>query len=97
MDPEVRDEVINRHRKKEAKAKAIEEKGKKKLQELAAEVIKIREEMEEPSYHLGVKHLEKLVQWKTQKGNKKLTSKKRADLLQRLNIIKEQESPHISQ
>ena len=38
---------------------------KKKLRELAAGVDKIKDEMEEPSFRLGVKHLEKLVRWKT--------------------------------
>ena len=52
--------------------------------------------MEEPSFRLGVKHLKKLVRWKTRKGNEKLPSKKRADLLQRWNDIKGRESPHIS-
>ena len=50
---------------------------KNKLRELAAEVDKIKDEMEEPSFRLGVKHLEKLVRWKTQKGDEKLPSKKR--------------------
>ena len=68
LGPEVRDEVIRRRRAREAKAKAIVDNVKKKLRELAAEVDKIKDEMEEPSFRLGVKHLEKLVRWKTRKG-----------------------------
>ena len=70
--------------------------AKKKLRELAAEVDKIKDEMEEPSFRLGVKHLENLVRWKTRKDDEKLPSKRKADLQQRLDAIKGQESPHIS-
>ena len=80
LGPEVRDEVIRRRRKREAKAKSIVDNTKKKLRELAAEVDEIKDEMEEPSFRLGVKHLEKLVRWKTRKDNEKLPSKKKADL-----------------
>ena len=51
--------------------------AKKKLRELAAEVEKIKDEMEEPSFRMGVKHLEKLVRWKTRKDDEKLPSKKK--------------------
>ena len=57
---------------------------------------KIKDEMEEPSFKLGVKHLEKLVRWKTRKGDEKLPSKGKADLQQRWDAIKGWESPHIS-
>ena len=70
--------------------------AKKKLWKLAAEVDKIKDEMEEPSFRLGVKHLEKLVRWKTRKDDEKLPSKKKADLQQRWDAIKGRESPHIS-
>ena len=52
--------------------------------------------MEEPSFRLGVKHLEKLVRWKTRKDDEKLPSKRKADLQQRWDAIKGRESPHIS-
>ena len=96
LGPEVRDEVIRRRRAREEKAKAVVDNAKKKLRELVWEVEKIKDEMEEPSFRMGVKHLEKLVRWKTRKGDEKLPSKKRADLQQRWDAIKGRESPHIS-
>ena len=73
-------EVIRRRRARDAKAKAIVDKAKKKLRELTAEVDKIKDKMGEPSFRLGVKHIEKLMRWKTRKGNEKLPSKRKADL-----------------
>ena len=43
-----------------------------------------------------MKHLEKLVRWKTRKGNEKLSSKKRMDLQRRWDAIKGWEPPHTS-
>ena len=77
---EVRDEVIRRRRAREAKAKGIADKAKKKLRELAEKVEEIKWDTEkDPSFPLGVKELEKLVRWKMQKGNEKLP-KLKADL-----------------
>ena len=66
LSPEVRDEVIRRRRTREAKAKGIVDKAKKKLRNLAEEAEEIKWNMEQdPSFPLGVKDLEKLVRWKT--------------------------------
>ena len=45
---------------------------------------------------LGVKHLETLVQQKTQKRDEKLSKAKKADLKRRWEEIKGRESPQVS-
>ena len=47
LGPEVRDEMIRRQRAREAKAKGIADKAKKKLRELAEEVEEIKWDMEQ--------------------------------------------------
>ena len=89
-------EVIRRRESKEAKEKATIDKKKKQLRLLAAEVVKIREEMEEPQFKLLKRHLEKLVRWKSRKGDEKLPSKKKEGLQKSWNKIKDWESPHVS-
>ena len=59
-------------------------------------MVKIWEEMEEPQFKLLKRHLKKLVQWKSRRGNEKLPSKKKEDLQKRWNKIKGRESPHVS-
>ena len=96
LSPELRDELIRRRRAKEAKAEGIADKAKKKLRALVEEVEKIKWDMEQdPSFPLGVKELEKLVQWRTRKGDGKLP-KLKADLERRWEEIKGRESPQIS-
>ena len=96
LGPEVRDEVIRRRRAREAKAKRIADKAKKKLRELAEEVEEIKWDMEQdPSFPLEVKELEKLVRWKTRKGDGKLP-KLKTDLERRWEEIKGRELPQIS-
>ena len=96
LGQEVRDRVIRRRRSREAKAKGIADKAKKKMCELAEEMEEIKWDMEQdPSFPLEVKELEKLVRWKTQKGDGKLP-KLKTDLERRWEEIIGQDSLQIS-
>ena len=88
--------MIRRRRSREAKAKGIADKAKKKMCELAEEMEEIKWDMEQdPSFPLEVKELEKLVRWKTQKGDGKLP-KLKADLERSGEEIKGRKPPQIS-
>ena len=50
----------------------------------------------EPSFTLLNGHLETLIQWKRQKCDKPLESKRKEHLLQRWNETKGRQSPHVS-
>ena len=65
------------------------------MRELAAKVADIRDEMADPSFSMLNRHLETLIRYKTQKGDKKLPTKK-AEMEQRWNEIKGRQSPHVS-
>ena len=80
---------------RKAKAKATEANNKRKVRELAAKVADIRDEMADPSFSMLNRHLETLIRYKTQKGDKKLPTKK-AEMEQRWNEIKGRQSPHVS-
>ena len=95
LDIQVRDEVIRRNDARKAKVKATEANNKKKVRELVAKVGDIRDEMADPSFNMLNRHLETLIRYKTRKGDKKLPTKK-ADMWQRWNKIKGQQSPHVS-
>ena len=92
---QVRDEVIRRNDARKAKAKATEANNKRKVRELAAKVADIRDEMADPSFSMLSRHLATLIRYKTQKGDKKLPTKK-AEMEQRWNEIKGRQSPHVS-
>ena len=93
---QIRDEVIHRNATRKAKAKATKANNKKNVRELAAKVDDIRDEMASPPFVMLNKHLETLIRYKTRKGDKKLPSKKKTDILQRWNKIKGRQSPHVS-
>ena len=97
LGPEVRDKVIAmndaRHEKEAAKANN----KKKKMRKLADDVAGIRYKQEmEPSFTLLNHHLDTLIRWKRQKGDKPLESKRKEHLLQRWNETKGRRSPHVS-
>ena len=97
LGPEVRDKVIAmndaRHEKEAAKANN----KKKKMRKLVDDVAGIRYKQEmEPSFTLLNHHLDTLIRWKRQEGDKPLESKRKEHLLQRWNETKGRRSPHVS-
>ena len=93
--PLVRDEVIRRNEARKNKIATTAANDKKKLHKLVTEVEEIRhKQATEQSFTLLNRHLEKLIQWKKQKGDAKMPSKK-VDLLKRWRETKGRQSPHI--
>ena len=67
------------------------------MRKLADDVAGIRYKQEmEPSFTLLNHHLDTLIRWKRQKGDKPLESKRKEHLLQRWNETKGRQSPHVS-
>ena len=84
LGPEVRDKVIAMNNARHEKEAATANNKKKKMRKLADDVAKIRYEQEiNESFTLLNQHLETLIRWKRQKGNRPLESKRKEHLLQR--------------
>ena len=96
LGPEVRDEVIRRNEARKNKETAKIRSNKTKLQELAADVEGIRhQQATDLLFTLIAGNLGQLVQWKKQKGNAAMPSRKK-DLQKQWNETKSWQSPHIS-
>ena len=97
LGPEVRDKVVATNNARREKEAAKENNKKNKMRKLAAAVADIRYKQEvEPSFTLLNHHLETLIRWKRQKGDRPLESKRKEHLLQRWEETKGRQSPHVS-
>ena len=89
------EECVRRREAREANAERIEGNKKAKLRKLKAEVTKIRDQMEDPTFNLSNNHLKVLVRWKARKGDGKMPTKK-DELRKRWDAVKGRQSPHVS-
>ena len=95
LGQQVLEECVRRREARKANAERIEGNKKAKLRKLKAEVTKIRNQMEDPTFTLLNDHLKVLVRWKARKDDGKMPTKK-DELRKRWDAVKGRPSPHVS-